>query len=121
MGTPGPTAGIPLKDVLDVFAARDDPAEPLTATEVADALGCSRRTAHNKLTKLTDQGELKSKKVGARGRVWWVADETDTEVDFTQGFGAFKGTDFADQVADARVEMNQDFEQRQEEHFGKSN
>ena len=57
--------------VLAVFDRRDHPDAPLTAPEVADRIGCARRTAHKKLTQLTDEGELETKKVGARGRVWW--------------------------------------------------
>ena len=59
-------------EVLAVFAERAVPGEPLTAPEVADQLGCARRTAHKKLTRLADSGSLRSKKVGARGRVWWT-------------------------------------------------
>ncbi|PSP82494.1 hypothetical protein BRC83_09350 [Halobacteriales archaeon QS_1_68_17] len=59
-------------DVLDVFTSRDDYAEPLTATEVADVLGCSRRTALNKLNALEERTDLTSKKVGGRSRVWWI-------------------------------------------------
>lgn len=61
-----------LEDVTAVFEARDDYAEPLTASEVADELGCSRRTALNKLHALEDQTSLTSKKVGGRSRVWWI-------------------------------------------------
>ncbi|MGM0590042.1 MAG: PAS domain S-box protein [Halobacteriota archaeon] len=45
---------------------------PLTASEVADELGCTRRTAYNRLEKLVERGDVKTKKVGARGRVWWL-------------------------------------------------
>lgn len=61
-----------LEDVTAVFEARDDYAEPLTASEVADELGCSRRTALNKLHELESQTDLTSKTVGARSRVWWI-------------------------------------------------
>lgn len=61
-----------LKDVTAVFEDRDDYAEPLTATEVADRLGCSRRTALNKLHRLQENTDLTSKKVGGRSRVWWI-------------------------------------------------
>jgi hypothetical protein len=65
-------------DVLDAFEARADPAEPLTATDVADRVECSRRTALNRLDDLADVGEGTSKKVGGRARVWWVPlDESD--------------------------------------------
>jgi MarR-like DNA-binding transcriptional regulator SgrR of sgrS sRNA len=55
-----------------VFKSRDDYAEPLTASEIADRLGCSRRTALNKLHTLEEQTDLTSKKVGGRSRVWWI-------------------------------------------------
>jgi MarR-like DNA-binding transcriptional regulator SgrR of sgrS sRNA len=61
-----------LTDVTEVFEERDDHAEPLTASEVADELGCSRRTALNKLHELAARTDLTSKKVGGRSRVWWI-------------------------------------------------
>lgn len=61
-----------LADVLDVF--RDRGHEPLTATEVAGTLDCNRKTAYNKLRELADDDRIATKKVGARGRVWWVPD-----------------------------------------------
>jgi MarR-like DNA-binding transcriptional regulator SgrR of sgrS sRNA len=51
---------------------REDYAEPLTASEVADELGCSRRTALNRLHDLQESTEMTSKKVGGRSRVWWI-------------------------------------------------
>jgi len=61
-----------LEDVTAVFEDRDDYAEPLTATEIADRLGCSRRTALNNLHRLEENTDLTSKKVGGRSRVWWI-------------------------------------------------
>ena len=61
-----------LSRVTEVFESREDYAEPLTASEVADALGCSRRTALNKLHDLEDETDVTSKKVGGRSRVWWI-------------------------------------------------
>lgn len=61
-----------LSRVTAVFEARDDYAEPLTASEVAEALGCSRRTALNKLNELEADTDVTSKKVGGRSRVWWI-------------------------------------------------
>lgn len=63
--------------VLEVFEARDDPCEPLDAGDVADELGWARRTALKKLDKLSEAGVLADKKVGARGRVWWVPGAVD--------------------------------------------
>lgn len=59
-------------DVLTAFDARDDPAEPLTASEVGERVDCSRRTALNRLDELAEADRVASKKVGGRARVWWV-------------------------------------------------
>jgi len=61
-----------LADVTAVFEDRDDYAEPLTATEIAEQLDCSRRTALDKLHQLEAETEMTSKKVGGRSRVWWI-------------------------------------------------
>lgn len=75
MDSSGSTRGVPPEDVLAVFDDRADPAEPLTAPEVAEALGASRRTVFNRLDALRERGELASKKVGGRSRVWWIPDD----------------------------------------------
>ena len=72
MSEPGSTRGVPPEDVLAVFDGRDDPAEPLTAPEIADELNASRRTVFDQLEDLREHGEVASKKIGARARVWWV-------------------------------------------------
>lgn len=72
---------IPLREVHEVFQQREDRARPLTATDIMDAVGCSRRTAHNKLNELVDRGVLRTRKVGSRSRVWWVPIERTPETD----------------------------------------
>lgn len=72
MSNQGRDTEFELADVTAVFEQRDDYAEPLTASEVADRLGCSRRTALNKLHELEEGTEITSKKVGGRSRVWWI-------------------------------------------------
>jgi predicted DNA binding protein/GAF domain-containing protein len=57
----------------------DDSGTPFTAPEVAERVGCARRTAHKKLTRLADEGVVETKKVGARGRVWWHSPPTPDE------------------------------------------
>ncbi|MFB6123530.1 MAG: bacterio-opsin activator domain-containing protein [Haloferacaceae archaeon] len=69
MGTDAST--VDLADVRAVFERQDAPGTPLTAPEVADAVGCARRTAYNKLERLTERDALETKKVGANARVWW--------------------------------------------------
>ena len=71
MGESGRKPRVTLGDAFSLFDRGTDPCEPWTATEAADALSCSRRTAYNKFTALEERGELRSKKTGARGRVWW--------------------------------------------------
>ena len=72
MSTQGRDTEFELEDVTAVFENRDDYAEPLTASEIADRIGCSRRTALNRLHDLEDSTEVTSKKVGGRSRVWWI-------------------------------------------------
>ncbi|KTG11584.1 hypothetical protein AUR64_03545 [Haloprofundus marisrubri] len=57
--------------ITDVFTQLPDPYEPLTSAEVADSIGCARRTALKKLVAMVKEGLLRSKKVGASGRVFW--------------------------------------------------
>jgi hypothetical protein len=64
--------GIDPETVMDVFDAREDTARPVTASDVVDELGIARRTAHNKLNALVERGVLDTRKIGARGRVWWI-------------------------------------------------
>jgi MarR-like DNA-binding transcriptional regulator SgrR of sgrS sRNA len=72
MAEPGRETEFTQSSVIEVFETRGDYAEPLTATEIADRLGCSRRTALNKLHELEDDTDITSKKVGGRSRVWWI-------------------------------------------------
>jgi predicted ArsR family transcriptional regulator len=72
MAEPGRATEYTTSDVTAVFKDRDDYAEPLTASEIAEQLGCSRRTALNKLHELQDETDVTSKKVGGRSRVWWI-------------------------------------------------
>lgn len=60
------------ENVLTVFEREYFRGFPLTTNEVADALDCARRTAYNKLDALVERDLLKTKKVGARARVWWL-------------------------------------------------
>ena len=59
---------VTLDSVQAVFEDAEVPV--LTASEVADELGCSRPSAYNKLEELTDAGELIKKEVGARAVVY---------------------------------------------------
>lgn len=58
-------------ETLAVFDRDGDPREPLSTPEVADALDANRRTVYKRLAKLAERGELETKEVGSRARVWW--------------------------------------------------
>jgi len=65
----------PKYDDEDVVTALVDAhPEPLKVGEVAERVGCSETTAHNRLHGLFDDAYpgLETKKVGANARVWWV-------------------------------------------------
>ena len=68
----GSVEAVPLSAVIEVFDQRQDAARPLTATDVMEAVDCSRRTAHNKLNELVERGVLETRKVGPRSRGWWT-------------------------------------------------
>ncbi|WP_324663353.1 bacterio-opsin activator domain-containing protein [Haloarcula sediminis] len=57
---------------LRVFTDSDEPTAPRTTPEVAAELDCGRRATHKRLRQLVDAGELRTKKVGAGARVWWL-------------------------------------------------
>lgn len=54
--------------VLTIFKHAEIPV--LTASEVAEELGCSRPAAYNKLETLVERGDLHKKKVGARAAAY---------------------------------------------------
>lgn len=64
-------AADPLADALAAFDRDESRYAPLTTSEVAAELDCTRRTAYNRLDRLAERGDLETEKVGARGRVWW--------------------------------------------------
>jgi len=116
MGKPGPTPTVTLEDVLTVFDERDDQSEPLTAPEIADMLGASRRTILEKLHTLEDQGELNGKKVGGRAVVWWRVesdsrDEAAPAAPLRQIVGMLDN-DAADRAAERSQEWRDEFNQQ---------
>ncbi|MFB6250267.1 MAG: hypothetical protein ABEI27_01040 [Halobellus sp.] len=94
----------PLDAVLAIFQGRNDLARPLTANDVMDRLDCSRRTAHNKLNELVDQGTLATRKVGARGRVWWIPFPDERSADSaTDAQATVTGTPDRDPAVEAEI------------------
>lgn len=58
--------------VVEIMKSVDDEYEPHTSIEIADELGCSRQTVYDRLVELENAGKVNTKKVGSRGRVWWI-------------------------------------------------
>ncbi|UHQ98659.1 helix-turn-helix domain-containing protein (plasmid) [Natrinema zhouii] len=119
MSKPGPAPEVTTDDVLNVFAERDDTAEPLTAPEIAEHLGCTRRTVQKRLNELEEQGAITRKKVGGRAVVWWPSSDKDAEdtPDFEAGYGALAGSNFADEVEAVGDELDRDFRESERELF----
>ncbi|WP_152041620.1 PAS domain S-box protein [Salinigranum salinum] len=85
-----------LSETLSVFEERSSEFEPLTTSEVADTLSCSRRATYNRLDELVARDALSTKKVGARGRIWWLP--LDQAPDATTRAGSGSGTATADVI-----------------------
>ena len=102
--------GIDPETVMDVFAAREDAARPVTASDVVEELGIARRTAHNKLNALVERGTLDTRKIGARGRVWWIPDHGDTDTFDADGLQGDPSTTLADESGEdaARADAGAD-------------
>ncbi|AEH39234.1 PAS domain S-box protein [Halopiger xanaduensis] len=66
-------------ETLSAVASTGSVHEPVTTSEIADILGCSRRTVYNNLEELHDRGAVHTKKVGAQARVWWRPANTSNE------------------------------------------
>jgi hypothetical protein len=95
---------------MDVFDAREDAARPVTAADVVDELGIARRTAHNKLNALVERGTLDTRKIGARGRVWWIPDRGDADTLDAEELRGDPSTTLADESdeSDARADAADD-------------
>lgn len=68
----GPDRNVTREDVIEQMRSRSDPRCPWTASDLADELPCSSDTVYNRLRELETLGRIRTKKVGARARIWWV-------------------------------------------------
>ena len=69
---PGPTPRISDEEILAVF--RDIEYPVLSTGEVTEQIPLKRRATYNRLQSLTGEGHLKSKQIGGRNTVWWLAE-----------------------------------------------
>jgi Mn-dependent DtxR family transcriptional regulator len=58
------------EDVLKVMRESDQPF--LTAGEIVQEVDVTRKTVHDRLEELHENGVVNKKKVGARAVVWWL-------------------------------------------------
>lgn len=65
-----PHAMVDLGELLKTEVKEAAP-EPLTAPDLADQFGHGRETISDHLWELEEAGEVETKKVGARARIWW--------------------------------------------------
>jgi PAS domain S-box-containing protein len=68
-------------EALALFDRREDPCEPLTTSEIADALDSTERTANDRLEELVERGELQTKRTDGHDRIWWRPGSADPTVE----------------------------------------
>jgi len=58
-----------------------EPGEPISTNDIKDALDLPHATAHHRLNKMADNGEIKKKKLGHRTVVWMLSEEEEEATD----------------------------------------
>ena len=79
MGAPGSLPDDARRDIRRFVAKLEQPSEPVTADEVADALGWTPETARNCLAALADRNLLRTKRLDGSTRVWWCPSDDDSD------------------------------------------
>ncbi|WP_323675898.1 PAS domain S-box protein [Halorubellus sp. PRR65] len=59
--------------LAETLAVLERAAEPLSTSEVSDALDVGRRSTYDRLDRLSDGGHVRTKSVGASARIWWTS------------------------------------------------
>lgn len=73
---PGRKPKITDEEILDAFRSSSEPV--LATSEIASEFDITHRGVRDRLEKLEKDGVLRSKKVGARAKVWWDPEYTTT-------------------------------------------
>jgi DNA-binding Lrp family transcriptional regulator len=73
---PGRKPKITDEEILDAFRSSSEPV--LTTSEIASEFDITHRGVRDRLEKLEEDGVLRSKKVGARAKVWSDPEYTTT-------------------------------------------
>jgi len=69
----GPKPVVTDEELLEIIREADDPF--VTASEVAEAAGVERQTAHKRLQQLRDDKRIKKKKIGSSAVIWWIGSD----------------------------------------------
>lgn len=69
----GRKPSVPNSEVLHLIKVA--PAPVVTATELNENLDMTRQGANSRLNALEEEGYLRSKKVGAAARVYWITEK----------------------------------------------
>lgn len=64
-------------DVLEVMRQSDEPF--ITVGEITKQVDVTKKTVHDRLQELVDEGEVHRKKVGARAVIWWLPERYPVE------------------------------------------
>jgi len=71
----GPKPVVTDEELLDIIREASDPF--VTASEVGEAAGVTRQTAHQRLQQLRDDERIRKKKIGASAVIWWIEPDGD--------------------------------------------
>lgn len=72
MAGPGRKPTVSDAEILNAFRETPDPV--LTTNEVAEVIELSRRGTFDRLARLSEDGEIKMKKIRETGAIWWFPD-----------------------------------------------
>lgn len=68
----GPSRDVTRRDVYTTMRDSGESRRPWTTSALAKKLPCSSDTVYNRLRELQTLGEVETKKVGSRARIWWI-------------------------------------------------
>ncbi|MBV0902794.1 PAS domain S-box protein [Haloarcula salina] len=103
-----------LRETLSLFEADG---VPLTTNEVAERLDLGRRSTYDRLDRLADREQVRTKKVGANARVWWQpvrsdVSHTDGSADGTDATQGTETTDTTELRRSERAQTRRDWQFR---------
>lgn len=99
MSKPGRKPRVSDDEILTVFRHSNDPV--LKTREIVEQVSIGRRTLHDRLTRLEEENRLQSKKIGAKGKVWWLS--TDDSLPPGGDFSAFIDAGLGMTIEDLRT------------------